>query len=92
MTNVDEVNAAAVDYLMFCGYVTVAYFWAEAAVASEKALKNGGPSEEEFYKTKIATADFYFGRLMPRTLAHEASIKNGMSSMMDIDEANFSFI
>jgi len=92
MSNVDEVNAAAVDYLMFSGYVTIAYFWAEAAIASEKALKNGGPSEEEFYKTKIATADFYFGRIMPRTLAHEAAIKNGMSSMMEIDEASFSFV
>jgi len=91
MTNLDEVNAAAVDYLMFSGYVTVAYFWAEAAIASEKALKNGGPSEEEFYKTKIATASFYFDRIMPRILAHEASIKGGLSSMMEIDEAHFSF-
>jgi len=92
MKSVDEVNAAAVDYLMFSGYVTLAYFWAEAAVAAEKALKKGGALEEEFYKTKIATAEFYFSRIMPRTLAHEEAIKNGMSSMMDIDEANFAFL
>ena len=91
MKNVDEVNAAAVDYLMFAGYVTTAYFWAEAAIASEKALSNGA-SEPEFYKTKIATAEFYFQRIMPRTLSHEASIKNGISSMMDIDESNFAFL
>lgn len=90
MTNVDEVNAAAVDYLMFSGYVTVAYFWAEAAVTAEKALK-AGTTEEAFYKTKIATATFYFDRIMPRILAHEAAIKNGLSSMMDIDEGDFSF-
>jgi len=92
MKNLQEVNAAAVDYLMFSGYVTVAYFWAEAAIVSEKALKNGGALEDEFYKTKIATADFYFDRIMPRILAHEAAIKNGMSSMMDIDEDKFLFI
>jgi len=91
MRNTDEVNAAAVDYLMFAGYVTVAYFWAEAAVASEKALSNGA-SEPEFYKTKIATADFYFQRIMPRTLAHEAAIKNGMESMMEIAPENFAFL
>ena len=91
MRNTDEVNAAAVDYLMFAGYVTVAYFWAEAAVAAEKALKNGA-SEPEFYNTKIATADFYFQRIMPRILAHEAAIKNGMDSMMSIDEDNFAFL
>ncbi|MFT5571438.1 MAG: alkylation response protein AidB-like acyl-CoA dehydrogenase [Cryomorphaceae bacterium] len=91
MKNVDEVNAAAVDYLMFAGYVTVAYFWAEAAIASERALSNGA-SEPEFYKTKLATAEFYFQRIMPRTLAHEASVKNGICSMMDIDEANFAFL
>jgi len=91
MKNVDEVNAAAVDYLMFAGYVTVAYFWAEAAVVSEKALSNG-PSEPEFYKTKIATADFYFDRIMPRILAHEAAIKNGGSSLMEIDAENFVFL
>lgn len=91
MRNTDEVNAAAVDYLMFAGYVTVAYFWAEAAVASEKALSNGA-SEPEFYKTKIATADFYFQRIMPRILAHEAAIKNGMESMMEIDAEHFAFL
>ena len=91
MRDTSEVNAAAVDYLMFAGYVTVAYFWAEAAVASDKALSNG-TSEPEFYKTKIATADFYFQRIMPRTLAHEAAIKNGMQSMMEIAPENFAFI
>ena len=91
MRNTDEVNAAAVDYLMFAGYVTVAYFWAEAAVAAEKALSNGA-SEPEFYKTKIATADFYFQRIMPRILAHEAAIKNGMETMMEIEPENFAFL
>ncbi len=91
MRNTDEVNAAAVDYLMFCGYVTVAYFWAEAAVAAEKALGNGA-SEPEFYKTKVATADFYYQRIMPRVLAHEAAIKNGVDTMMAIDAENFAFL
>lgn len=91
MKNADEVNAAAVDYLMFAGYVTVAYFWAKASVACDVAIE-AGTTEEEFYKSKISTAEFYFQRIMPRTLAHEAAIKNGVESLMLIDEANFVFL
>ena len=91
MRNVDEVNAAAVDYLMMAGYVTIAFFWAKAAVEAEKAISEGAP-EPEFYKAKIATADFYFQRIMPRVLAHEASIKNGVDSMMALEEEHFVFV
>ncbi len=91
MRNTDEVNAAAVDYLMMAGYVTIAYFWAKAAVAADQAISDGA-SEPEFYKAKIATADFYFQRIMPRVLAHEAAIKNGVDSMMALDEEHFVFV
>ena len=91
MKNVDEVNAAAVDYLMMAGYVTLAYFWAEAAVAAEKALANG-TSEPEFYQAKISTAEFYYQRLMPRVAAHEAAINNGLSSLMLIEPEHFAFL
>ncbi len=92
MRNLDEVNGAAVDYLMFAGYITVAYFWAVAAVASEKSLKNGGAQEEGFYKAKLATAEFYYQRIMPRVLAHEAAIKNGVDSMMEMSEDQFAYL
>ena len=91
MKNTDEVNAAAVDYLMFAGYVTIAFFWAQAAVVSEQALQSD-KGDQDFYKTKISTAEFYFQRIMPRTLAHEASIKNGLESLMLIDEDKFVFV
>ena len=32
MENPDAAGAAAVDYLMYSGYVTLAYFWARMAV------------------------------------------------------------
>jgi len=91
MRDTDEVNAAAVDYLMMAGYTTIAFFWAKAAVEAEKAIAEGAP-EPEFYKAKIATADFYFQRIMPRVLGHEAAIKNGMDSLMALEEENFVFV
>jgi len=88
MRNTDEVNAAAVDYLMMAGYTTIAFFWAKAAVEAEKAIDEGA-AEPEFYKAKIATADFYFQRMMPRV---EAAIKNGMDSLMALEEEHFVFV
>ena len=36
MENPDEAGAAAVDYLMYSGYVTLAYFWARMAVLAQQ--------------------------------------------------------
>ena len=92
MSNLDEVNGAAVDYLMFAGYTTVAYFWAVSAVAAERCLKDGGNQEKGFYEAKLATAEFYYQRIMPRAMAHEAVIKNGVDSMMALDESQFAYL
>ena len=92
MKNLDEVNGAAVDYLMFAGYTTVAYFWAVSAVAAQRCLKEGGKQEKGFYEAKLATAEFYYQRIMPRVLAHEAAIKNGVDSMMELDESQFAYL
>jgi len=88
MTNPDEVNAAAVDYLMFGGYVTLAYFWARSAVVAQQKLDEG-TNEEAFYKAKISTANFYFQRMLPRTLVHAETIKSGAKNLMEIDAEAF---
>ena len=90
MKNRDEVGAASVDYLMYSGYVCLAYFWAKmSSVAQEKLAE--GTTEEAFYKTKLQTAQFYFDRILPRTLAHAQMISAGSDSMMAVEEENFSF-
>lgn len=90
MQDREEVGAAAVDYLMYSGYVTLAYFWARMAVQAQEALA-AGSSEEAFYKTKLTTARFYFERILPRTLAHAQVMKAGASSLMELDAEHFSF-
>ncbi len=55
----DIVSSASVDFLMFSGYVMMAYFWAQqAAVASEKLAEGNGAETPEFYKAKIKVARF----------------------------------
>ncbi|MFX8809327.1 acyl-CoA dehydrogenase C-terminal domain-containing protein, partial [Acinetobacter baumannii] len=41
MKNADEVGAASVDYLMFSGYVTLAYFWLRIALVAREKLDAG---------------------------------------------------
>jgi alkylation response protein AidB-like acyl-CoA dehydrogenase len=84
----DEVGSASVDYLMYSGYVTLAYFWARSAVAAQRALANGS-TEVDFYTGKLETAKFCFEKLLPRTLAHAASIESGSSCLMTISDEQF---
>jgi alkylation response protein AidB-like acyl-CoA dehydrogenase len=72
-----EIGAAAYDYLFYCGYVALAYWWARGVAAVE------GPGRAEAFRTgKRATARFYFQRILPRTLAHAAAIDSGAASLM----------
>jgi alkylation response protein AidB-like acyl-CoA dehydrogenase len=62
----DIIGSASVDFLMYSGYVTMAYFWAMMAQkANEKIAEK--PDNIEFYRAKVRTAEFYFDRIFPRT-------------------------
>lgn len=90
MQNRDEVGAASVDYLMYSGYVCLAYYWALMAKVAQEKLA-AGTTEEGFYTSKVQTAKFYFDRILPRTAAHAAMIANGGESIMAVEEENFAF-
>jgi hypothetical protein len=84
MENPDEVGAASVDYLMYCGYVILGYLWARMAkIASDKLAE--GSEEKAFYTAKLQTANFYFDKLLPRTLSHAATARTGSATLMAID-------
>lgn len=90
MTNQEEVGAAAVDYLMYSGYITLAYFWALQAKVAQEQLA-AGTTETGFYTAKVQTARFYFQRLLPRTRAHLGSLQSGAANLLDLEEENFGF-
>ncbi len=89
MSNADEVGAASVDYLMFSGYVTFAYLWAQMAEVAQSKLAAG--SDDLLYTSKIKTARFFFQRLLPRAAAHKAAALAGADCVMDIAEGEFRF-
>ena len=85
MGNPDEVGAAAVDYLRVVGHLVFAYFWARMARISLDQQAGGDP----FYRAKLATARFYFAKLLPETAGLIRSARAGVKPLMEMDEALF---
>jgi hypothetical protein len=83
--NADEVGAAAVDYLRVCGHLVFAYFWAKMAKVALEKKGSGDP----FYTAKLATARFYFAKLLPETAALIRSARAGLDPLMAMDAALF---
>lgn len=90
MQNRDEVGAASVDYLMYSGYVTLAYLWARMAETAQRKL-DAGEGDAEFYKAKLTTARFYFQRLLPRTRSLVDTMLSGSDNLMTLEEEHFQF-
>lgn len=90
MENPDEVGAASVDYLMYSGYAVQAYLWVRAARVAQGKLAEGD-GEAEFYQAKLATARFYFDRILPRTAGHAAAILSGADNLMGLQAEHFAF-
>lgn len=85
MANPDEVGAAAVPYLRVVGHLVFAYFWARAArIALDRA-----PEGDPFYRAKLATARFYFAKLLPETATQIRLARAGAAVLMDMDETLF---
>lgn len=91
-TDRELVGSASVDYLMYSGYLMMAYFWALQADKAIELLHNGkGRESADFYRAKIQTAEFYFERLLPRATTHKICALAPTRSVMQMDNANFAF-
>jgi hypothetical protein len=86
------VGSASVDYLMYSGYVMMAYFWALQAARAQALSRSGqGAESADFYQAKVQTAEFYFERLLPRADAHRQGALAPTSAVMQMDAAHFAF-
>ncbi len=83
--NQDEVGAAAVDYLRVVGHLMFAYFWARMARVALDRQGGGDP----FYQAKLATARFYFAKLLPETAALIRTARAGLPTLAGMDESWF---
>jgi len=89
MQNPDEAGAAAVDYMYFSGYVTLAYLWAWMAKTAQDRMAAG--AADPFYQTKVKTAQFYFKKILPRAKAHVDILDSGLETLMAVEAEHFAF-
>ena len=83
MQNPNDLGASSVDYLMYSGYVTLAYIWARMTLAADNM------EDSEFTRAKIQTAQFYFDRVLPRIETLKINIRNKSDSIMNMKAENF---
>jgi alkylation response protein AidB-like acyl-CoA dehydrogenase len=83
--NRDEVGAAAVPYLRVAGHMVFAYFFARMAKIALAKQDSG----DDFYKAKLATARFYFARLLPETAMLIRQARSGSANLMEMEEDLF---
>ena len=87
----DIVGSASVDYLMYSGYIMMAYFWAQMAQTAYEKLATD-VENRDFYRAKIKTAEFYFERLLPRTKSLAKTMMADPKTLMQLDEDLLSFL
>jgi len=83
--NQDEVGAAAVPYLRVVGHLVYSYFFARMAKIALAKQDSG----DDFYKAKLATARFYFARLLPETAMLIRQARSGAKSLLDLEAELF---
>lgn len=79
--NPNDAGAGAVEYLKCFALVLYGYIWAKQAKLAIKLRDN----DPEFYDAKLATARFYFDKILPGTYSLLASITAGSKSTMGGD-------
>lgn len=65
-------------YLRLCGHVCLAWMWARMAAVGYTHAGSADP----IYADKIATARFYFARLLPEVHSLAAQIDSGSEPVM----------
>ena len=73
-------GAVSTDYLDLLGYTMYGWLWATMASAAP---------DDDFGTAKKQCAEFYFARILPRTLGLEASICADSSAVMELPESAF---
>jgi len=87
----DIIGSASVDYLMYSGYIVMAYFWAQMAQTSYEKLATD-VENRDFYRAKIKTAEFYFERMLPRTKSLAKTMMADPKTLMQLDQELLSFL
>lgn len=79
--NPDEAGAAAIEYLRLFGYVALGHQWLRTARVATAKLADGGAFPPMHYEAKLATARFFFARVLPQVHSLHASLTAGVDAV-----------
>ena len=88
MADPEEAGAASADYLRLMGLVAMGYTFLRAGKIAEAKVADDS-DETGFYKAKLATAGFFFDRILPQATAAFLAIKSGKRSLMALEADAF---
>jgi alkylation response protein AidB-like acyl-CoA dehydrogenase len=79
-----EAGAGASDYLRLFALTALAFVWARSAAIALTHDENDG-----FYRAKLATARFFFLKMLPQTSALFATIMAGGACLRELEDVAF---
>jgi alkylation response protein AidB-like acyl-CoA dehydrogenase len=85
MSNFDNAGASSHDYLQLFGLTALSLMWGKMARA---ALDRQGTGDR-FYADKLATARYFFDRVLPDATSHLAKVKTGAAPVMALSADAF---
>eukprot|EP00056_Hartaetosiga_gracilis_P002834 m.57080 g.57080 ORF g.57080 m.57080 type:complete len:638 (+) comp11213_c0_seq1:109-2022(+) len=85
--NRDVVSTSSVNFMMYSGYTTMAYYWLRMMDTASAKLASHDVSESDkaFYKSKLQTGKFYFDYLLPRADSYLSVLSKSPNSIMGKD-------
>ena len=81
--NRDEAGGASVDFLMFSGYLYMAYMFLKMVRVSLDVSEKKDFAAD-FTKHKLHTSQFFFDKILPRADMHAKAISAGSNSLMEM--------
>ena len=86
--NPNNALAGSYDFMTMMGHVCLGLMWTRMAAAAHASL-DAGATDVDFYKTKIATGQFYMARQLPACAMHLARIESGADTVMALAAEQF---
>ena len=83
---INEINGTAVEFLQMFSYVSIGYIWLRLLIVS---IKKNNDNSNEFLKSKIATGEYYFNKVLPQTSFLKDHILSGASNYNDYKDEYF---
>jgi hypothetical protein len=81
------VGAVSYNFLMMMGYVAGGWYMARSAGLAADKMNEG--SDNDFYRKKMISVNFYFSQLLPRHLGYRDAVIQGAELGVSLTEESF---